>query len=152
MRQFVRDFFTKHLVLKVLSLILSLLIWFYIVSELNKGSNEESQILRKMRPGENIVAKKLEIKPVLVGRPYSGYNIKRDQVVAAPEYCMVVGPKDALDKIKFAYTMPVDVKRASKSFTVPVPLSPIAPGVYIEEIPVQVTVPVEKEADRQIQL
>ena len=152
MLQSVKDFFTKHLVLKILSLILSLLIWFYIVNELNKGSNEELQILRKMRPGESIVARKLMIKPVLVGRPYSGYDVKHDQVVAVPENCMVVGPKDALAKIKFAYTMPIDVKKASKSFTVSVPLSPIAPGVYIEEMLVQVTVPVEKEMDRQIKL
>lgn len=49
MLQSIRDFFTKHLVLKILSFILALLIWFYIVNELNKGSDEEMQMLRKMR-------------------------------------------------------------------------------------------------------
>ena len=152
MLQSVRDFFTKHLVLKILSLMLALLIWFYIVNELNKGSNEELQILRKMQPGEGMVARKLMIKPVFVGKPCFGYKIKHDQVVVAPEHCMVVGSKDALDKIKFAYTMPIDAKRTSKSFTVSTPLSPIAPGVYIEEMIVQVTVPVEKEMGQQIRL
>lgn len=45
----IKGFFTKHLFLKFLSLILALLVWFYIVNELNKGSNEELELLRKMR-------------------------------------------------------------------------------------------------------
>ena len=46
--EFLKGFFTKHLALKILSFILALLIWFYIVNELNKGSNEELQALRKI--------------------------------------------------------------------------------------------------------
>ena len=61
---------------------------------------------------------------------------------------MVVGSKNVLDKIKFAYTMPIDTKRASKNFTVSVPLNSITSGVYVEDTPVQITVPVEKETDR----
>jgi hypothetical protein len=49
MPRHIKDFFTKHLALKILSLIMALLVWFYIVNELNKGSNEELQALRKMR-------------------------------------------------------------------------------------------------------
>ena len=45
----IKDIFTKHLFLKFLSLILALLAWFYIVNELNKGPNEELELLRKMR-------------------------------------------------------------------------------------------------------
>ena len=49
MLQSIKDLFTKHLLLKFLSLILALLAWFYIVIELNKGPNEELELLRKMR-------------------------------------------------------------------------------------------------------
>ena len=45
----VKGLFTKHLFLKFLSLVLALLAWFYIVNELNKGPNEELELLRKMR-------------------------------------------------------------------------------------------------------
>jgi len=48
----IKEFFTKHLFLKFLSLMLALLAWFYIVSELNKGPNEELELLRKMRPNK----------------------------------------------------------------------------------------------------
>lgn len=52
MLQFIRNFFTKNLGLKILSLILALLVWFYIVNELNKGSNEELQLIRKVLPAK----------------------------------------------------------------------------------------------------
>jgi hypothetical protein len=45
----IKGFFTKHLFLKFLSLILALLVWFYIVNELNKGPNVELELLKKMR-------------------------------------------------------------------------------------------------------
>ena len=49
MLQFIKDFFTKRLLLKILSFILALLAWSYIVNELNKGPNEELETLKKMR-------------------------------------------------------------------------------------------------------
>lgn len=48
MLQSTGNFFTKNIPLKVLSFILALLIWFYIVNELNRGSQEELQALRKI--------------------------------------------------------------------------------------------------------
>lgn len=140
-----KRFFTKHLALKILSLILALLIWFYIVNELNKGSVEEVQMLRRMLPSEQLVTKKLEIKPVFIGKPHRGHKLGQGSAVITPTYCIVVGPRNMVAKMKFAYTMPIDIKRASKPFIVSIPLNPAAPGVYMEETLVQVTVPIEKE-------
>ena len=146
MLEYLKRFFTKHLGLKVLSLILALLVWFYIVNELNRGSLEELQLLHKIIPTEGLIAKKLNIRPVFSGNPHWGYRIVRDQVAVIPEYCMVVGPRTTLEKLNFAYTIPVEVKRAVKTFTTSATLSPVAPGVYMEETLVQVIVPIEKEA------
>lgn len=145
MLEYLKGFFTKHIALKILSLILALLVWFYIVSELDKGSDDELKMLRKLLPSEALVAKKLPIKPVLVSKPHKGYIVNRNQVIMAPEYCIVVGTRDMLGKLKNAYTMPIDLRGSSKPFTTSIPLNPIAPGVYMEETLVQVTVPVEKE-------
>ena len=152
MLQSIKDVFTKRLFLKFLSLILALLAWFYIVNELNKGPNEELELLRKMRPGESMVAKKLMISPVFAGKPSRGNSVRRDQVAIVPEYCIVMGSRNILGKVKAAYTMPIDLKGASKTFTVQVALNPIAPGIYMEETFVQVTVPIEKDAGGQDQL
>lgn len=141
----IRKFFTKNVWLKIGALLLALALWFYVVNELNKGSEEDRQFLNKILPSEGLSAKKLLIKPILVGTPPRGYTADPRKAVVAPEYCIVVGTKDLLSKIRFAYTMPIDMRGAAKSFTRSVPLSPIAPGIYMEETLVQVTVSVEKQ-------
>lgn len=50
MLQFVRKFFTENVWLKIGSLLLALILWFYIVNELNKGSEYDRQFLNKMMP------------------------------------------------------------------------------------------------------
>lgn len=144
MLQFLRGFFAENIRLKLVALILALTLWFYIVDELNKGTEEEKQLLKTILPTESMAAKKLIIRPILVGRPRWGYKVVSEKVIVVPEYCIVVGNKEMLEKIRFAYTMPVDVTGANKSFTKEVPLNPISPGIYLEDTFVQATVPVEK--------
>ena len=50
MLNFIRDFFTKNIRLKITALILALALWFYIVNELNRGNYEERQFLNRMFP------------------------------------------------------------------------------------------------------
>ena len=146
-----KDLFTKNVGLKILALVLALAFWFYIVSELNKGTDEERQLLRRILPSDGLAAKKLMIKPIFVGRVRSGYSIVRDRIVAVPEYCIVVGTRDLLEKIRFVYTMPIDIAGVHKTFTKSVPLNPIAPGIYMEETLVQITVPIEKSGGGLLQ-
>ena len=87
----------------------------------------------------------LSIMPVFIGTPRSGFMVDHEKAVVVPEYCIVVGTKELLDKVRFIYTMPIDVSGASKPFTKSVALNPIAPGIYMEETLVQVTVPIESK-------
>lgn len=146
MIKFARDIFTKNVGLKIITLFLALICWFYIVKELNKGSEEETQLLSKILPGQAIGAKKLVIRPIFVGKPRWGFQIDKEKVAVSPEYCIVVGSTEMLEKARFIYTMPIDVNGASKSFTRSVPLSPIATGIYMEETLVQVVIPVQKSS------
>ncbi len=141
----IRDFFIKNMWLKMSALILALTLWFYVVNELNKGSDEDKQFLSKILPPEGLTAKKLSIKPVLSGIPQRGYIADWRKAVVTPEYCIVVGTKELLSRIRFAYTIPIDVRGVSRSFTKSVPLNPIAPGIYTEDTMVQVMVDVEKQ-------
>jgi hypothetical protein len=127
-----------------MSLVLALTLWFYIVNELNRGTEEERQLLEKILPTKTMAAKKLAIRPIFVGHPRRGYSVNPDKVVIAPQYCIVLGSRELLAKIRYAYTLPIDVGDASKSFAASVALSPIAPGVYLEETLVQVVVPLER--------
>ena len=129
MRKALRKLFTKNIGLKITALILALGTWFYIVNELNKGSEEERRLLNRVLTQDSLVAKNLSIKPIFVGRLKSGYSIDRRKLVIVPDHCIVVGNKDLLGKIRFTYTSPIDLTGAYKTFTKSVPLDPIAPGV-----------------------
>ncbi|MFA4981337.1 MAG: YbbR-like domain-containing protein [Candidatus Omnitrophota bacterium] len=142
--EFIKSFFTKNIGLKVTALLLTLVLWFYVVGELNKGSEEEKHFLNKILPSGDVAAKQLSIQPVFIGKPRPGYAIDISSVMVEPDYCIVIGTKELLGKIRVAYTMPIDIAGASRSLIRPVALSPIAPGVYMEETFVQVTVPIEK--------
>lgn len=137
-------FFTNNILLKFVSLIIALAIWFYIVGELNKGTEEERKFLQKVLPAEGLAAKKLPIRPVIVGKPRYGYYVDDRGMRTVPDYCIVVGTRDIVGNIRYAYTMPIDVAGLSKAFTKSVALSPIAPGIFMDETLVQVTIPVEK--------
>ncbi|MFA6142702.1 MAG: hypothetical protein WC738_05370 [Candidatus Omnitrophota bacterium] len=139
-----RKIFLKNMGLKFTAFILTLALWFYIVSELHKGSEEDQRLLNNVFPRENMSAKKLTIKPVFTGKTRYGYAMDSERVVVVPEYCIVVGTKALLENITYAYTLPIDIGMASWTFTKSVALSPIAPGVYMEETLVQVVVPIEK--------
>ena len=145
MLEFIRKFFTKHRGLKFTALILALALWFYIVDELKKGSEEERQFLNRVLPQEGMAAKKLSIIPIFIGTPRYGFTVDAKKAVVVPEYCIVVGTKELLGKVKFIYTMPIDISGVSKPFTKSAALNPIAPGIYMEETLVQVTVPVESK-------
>jgi YbbR domain-containing protein len=144
MLKFFRRLFTENIGLKAVALMMALLAWFYIVKALNEGSEEEKQLIKKILPPESMAAKKLMILPTFAGSPKNGYVIAKDKVTVEPGYCIVVGTKDVLDKIRFVYTASIDVSGANKTISKSAPLNPIAPGVYMEETLVQVVVPIEK--------
>jgi len=50
MPNFIRKFFTANIGLKLTALILAFMLWFYIVGELNKGSEEEKRFLNRVIP------------------------------------------------------------------------------------------------------
>lgn len=137
-------FLTQNKGLKLAALVLSLALWFYVVNELNQGSDEDKQFLKRVLPSEGLTAKKLTIRPVFIGAPKYGFMVENARVVVVPEFCIVVGSKDLLGRIRFAYTMPIDLRGVSKTFSTSIALNPIAPGVYMEDTLVQVIIPVQR--------
>lgn len=53
MIKYLKQFFTQNVGLKITALVLALALWFYIVGELNKGSEEEKRLLHKILLQEN---------------------------------------------------------------------------------------------------
>ena len=148
MLKFSKRLFSKNLGLKLTSLALALALWFYIANELSRGGSDEGQLMMNLLPAGGQAARKLTMRPIFVGEPRAGFSVAVDKAVVVPEYCIVVGTKELMGKLKYAYTMPIDLAGVSKPFTKDVALNPIAPGVFMEETLVQVMVPVEKTPGR----
>lgn len=136
--------FGRNIMLKMTSLALAIGLWFYIVNELGKGSEEETIALQRILPSYGMLTKKLVIRPITVGKPKRGFRIVEDKITVSPEFCIVLGPKKVLNNIRFIYTLPIDVAGVDGAVTKQVPLKPLAPGVYVEGTLVTVNIPVEK--------
>src|SRR3989338_145275 len=142
MKNFFARIFGKNLFLKLISLVLAVGIWYYAINELGKGTEEETLALQRILPSYGMVTKKLIIKPIIVGRPKPGNRVMEGRIVVAPEYCIVVGPKNPIKGLKYIYTMPIDISNSEKTIVRTVPLKPLASGVYVEETLVVVTIPI----------
>lgn len=134
----------ENIFLKFLSLLLAIGLWFYIVSELDKGGEEEKVAFQKIFPSYETISKNLPIKPILVGKPRRGYRVVEEKIASEPGYCIVVGPRNILKNVRHIFTLPLDVEGASAPFTRAVPIRSIAPGIFVENTLVAVTVPVER--------
>ncbi len=140
MLKFLGRIISNNLILKMVSLVLAVGIWFYIAIDLDKGAEDERLILH---PSYGMVTKRLAIKAVVVGNPRQGYRVDEARIAIAPEYCIVVGPRSLLGNIKYIYTMPIDVSGEDRTVTRSVPLKSAAEGVRAEETLVTATVPIE---------
>jgi YbbR domain-containing protein len=134
----------ENFLLKVISLVLAVGLWFYIVGELNKGAEEERLVFQKIFPSYGMITKKLEIKPIVMGKPKRGFTVIEDKIAVYPSYCIVIGPKSVLKDIKEIDTVPIDISGADKIITRAVPLKSIAPGIFVEETLVAATIPIER--------
>lgn len=142
-----KDFFTENVLLKIISLILALALWFYIVNELNKGTEQERRLIRKIMPAQSMAAKKLPIRPVFIGSPKRGFEVIKERCIVVPDFCIVIGSKDLLERVRYVYTMPINVAGMSKPFNQTVALDPVSQGIFMEETLVQVTVDIESIAE-----
>ncbi|MFH1995876.1 MAG: YbbR-like domain-containing protein [Candidatus Omnitrophota bacterium] len=145
MLRLAKKYISENLILKILSLVIAVGVWIYVIGELGKGALEQQRFLEKIFPTYGMMAKNLMIKPRLVGAPRRRYEVINDMIVVVPEDCIVVGPKRILENIESIDTATIDIDGMDKTFTRSVPLKPIASGVYFEETVAMVTVPIERE-------
>ena len=132
--------------LKLISLVLAIIAWVYIVGELNKATPEERAALERLLP-YRMAAKFLPIQVNFTGKAKAGYEIVTDGVTINPDGIVVIGPRSLLDKTSFIKTEPVDVSDHMKSFSKDVSLIPMAKGLSVKEKLVTIDVPIKKARD-----
>ncbi len=101
---------TKNIGLKVLSLVISVTLWFWVAININGEKREALQVLRF----NEIDTKSVPVKPLFSGFPGKGYYIK--SIMVFPEQIVVRGANTLLQEIEFLTTEPVDISGRNVSF------------------------------------
>lgn len=139
-----KNWLSKNLWLKVISLVLAIITWFYVVGELSHAPGEERlPFWVGYAPGN--VIKQVQITPIINGQPAENHILRTDKITIKPDATFIIGPKRIVDKIVSLKTVPIDITSQSRTYSVTVPLESIK-GVrfYGAGGIVDVTIPIEK--------
>lgn len=131
------------LFLKVASLALALMTYFFIHREIEetdqKNSTDASYRLIKL------TAKSVPVRPRLETKPPDGYRVLDEGVTVSPSQITVVGPEALLETETAAETSIIDISESTKTVTKRIPVESVA-GTHLIGTPqlVDVTIPIEK--------
>ncbi len=92
---------------------------------------------------EPLVRKMFRLKPVLNGRPASGYRL--DGITVTPAKITVEGPEGVMKNLSAVQTMPINIEGARQDFTVVPRIDYSGKPVKILESDISVRIAVEKE-------
>ncbi len=134
----------KNFWLKIISLVLAIITWYYVAEELSHAPGEERLPFWISYTQTNVV-KEVKIVPVIVGYPAKGYAVRPENIKVKPDTTFIMGSKRVVDKIDALRTWQIDVSGQNKTSTLMVPLE-LVKGVrfYGSGGIVDVTIPIEK--------
>jgi len=98
---------------------------------------------------DQLIVKKLEIKPNLVGEPAFGYKLSEKEIQLDPNAILIEGPKGALEKLDSIKTEMIDLVGRIRSFRRTVELD-LPPNIKpLSESLVDVYIPIKEEFDEK---
>ncbi|OIO38223.1 MAG: hypothetical protein AUJ75_03105 [Candidatus Omnitrophica bacterium CG1_02_49_10] len=128
--------------LKIVTLILALVVWFYIVGELNEYPFSDEML--KINFSNPLITKVVPIQLNMVGTPPGGFKIDQSKVEFSPKELVMIGPKKLLERIQYIKTVPIDLKEYSKSNNITAALEPVFGARPSREGLIEIKIPVEK--------
>ncbi|MFH1593787.1 MAG: YbbR-like domain-containing protein [Candidatus Omnitrophota bacterium] len=145
----IKKFFLNNLGIKTLSLLLAFVTWFY-VGETAKMDSSEKTVLERLLLPSAYLAKQLSVKPIFVGKIPDGYRLLKNEVRVNPQSVFIIGPPDILSKREFVFTKPIDLSEHTKSKKFEVELASISRSVTFQKTVVEIQLPIEALADKEI--
>lgn len=134
----------KNFWLKIMSLILAIIAWYYVTEDLRHMPGEERLPFWVSYTQANVV-KEVKIVPVIVGHPAKSYVLHSENITVKPDTTFIMGPKRIVDKIGSLRTWQIDVTGQNRTRSLTAPLE-LVKGVrfYGSSGIVDVTIPIEK--------
>lgn len=143
-----KKWITNNIALKIVSLLLAIATWFYINMELTKIKTEEEKALFSMLHYD-VVSKILPVQVTIAGETREGYEIVTKGITVSPKTCMVIGPKNILDNVEIARTVPINISEYTQDINRDIELAPIAKGIELKNYFVKVYVPIVKKEPKE---
>lgn len=98
---------------------------------------------------DELIVKKLIVKPNFVGEPAIGYKLNQDEIQLDPNALLIEGPKGQLEKLDGINTEKIDLVGRIRSFRRTVSLD-LPPNVKpLSEVLIDVFVPIKEEAEEK---
>ncbi|MGE4357295.1 MAG: CdaR family protein [Candidatus Omnitrophota bacterium] len=137
-----KNIILNNLWLKIISLALAILSWFYINNEIIQ-SKQRDKVTLVWDKELNLEVRELPVRVNIKGAPPPGYVFVESKLVVNPARCKVVGKKFILDTLAYVETEAVDIRTFTKPTIVKTTLRSL-PNVIIPEGEVELTIPIEK--------
>lgn len=98
---------------------------------------------------DELIIKKLEIRPSFLGEPAFGYKVREDEIQLNPNAILVEGPKAQVDGLDFVTTKPVDLVGRIRSFRRTIELNLPSTVKPLSEALIDVFIPIKEEFDEK---
>ncbi len=98
---------------------------------------------------DELIIKKLEIRPDFLGEPAFGYKVREDEIQLNPNAILIEGPKAQLESLDFVRTKPVDLVGRIRSFRRTVELNLPSNVKPLSEAFIDVFIPIKEEFDEK---
>lgn len=115
------NWFTKNLWLKLISLALAVIAWFYVHVELSRSPGEEKTLFW-IGYGAGNKIKQVRILSSVTGQPAEGYIMRSDKITLKPNTASIIGPRRLVDKIEAIKTVQIDITGQTKTYKATIPL------------------------------
>lgn len=134
----------KNFWLKVVSMALAVITWYYVTEELRHMPGEE-RLPFWVTYTQGSVIKEVKIIPVIIGHPAENYVVRLEKITVVPATTFIMGPRRIVDKITSLKTVQIDITGQNKTCSLTVPLE-LVKGVkfYGPGAVVDITIPIEK--------
>ena len=98
---------------------------------------------------DELIVKKIEIKPQFIGEPAFGYNLKMSTIELNPNAVLVEGPKGQLEKLDGIKTERINLVGKTRSFRQTVSLVLPSHVKLIGEPLIDIYIPIQEESDEK---
>ena len=112
----ITDKVLNNFLLKIFSLILAVVTWFYVFDLVNTDSAAgKKETLEQVLERYNFTAKEVPVRPVFSGASPQGYRVVYENIKLVPPSVVVFGPFESVDAAREVRTDKIDISEYTRS-------------------------------------